>query len=170
MAKLVKANPKSYKAHYLRAAYLAHPSVHQDDEALRRGCKARELAPDDADVLLLAAECNMAKQKYDNARDCLAHGIKLHPSNIRYVQALSDVELRAGNRDKAVAALQEGIKATDRNPSLLWHMANLLIDANKLDEARRILDELRKKAFPKPMIDYGGCADRVRPRALEDRP
>ena len=106
------------------------------------------------DVLLLVAECNVAKGKYDNARDCLVHGIKVHPSSILMYRALSEVESRAGNRDKAVAALQKGIKATDRNPTLLWELASLLIDTNKLDEARRILDELRKRSFPKPMIDY----------------
>lgn len=168
MAKLVKVNPKSYKAHYLRAAYLASRQVHLADEALQEACKARELAPDDVDVLLLVAECNAAKGKYDNARDCLVHGIKVHPSSILMYRAMSEVESRAGNRDKAVAALQKGIKATDRNPTLLWELAGLLIDTNKLDQARRILDELRKRSFPKPMIDYGD-ADRVRSRALEAR-
>ena len=153
MAKLVRVNPKSYKAHYLRAAYLAQ--AHLDDEALLEACKAKELAPDDVDVLLLAAQCNIAKKKYDNARDCLAHGIKMHPSSILMHMAMSDVESRAGNRDKAVAALRNGIKATDRNPTLLWHLASVLIDGNKLDEARRILDELRTKPFSRPMIDYG---------------
>jgi cellulose synthase operon protein C len=154
MTKLVRVNPKSSKAHYLRAAYLADPKLKRSDEALEEACKAKLLAPDDVDVLLLTAECNMAKRKFDNARDCLAQGIKLQPSNYLLYADLFHVELSAGNRDKALAALQEGIKATDRYPTLLWLMANILIDDNKLDEARQIVDELRKKLFNKPMIDY----------------
>ncbi len=52
--KLVKVNAKSSKAHYLRAIYLA--KLRLADEALQEACKAKELAPDDADVLLLVAE------------------------------------------------------------------------------------------------------------------
>ncbi len=67
MEKLVKVNPKSYMAHYLRAVYLADPKVHRLDDALEEACKAKQLAPDDPDVLLLVAERNIAKRKYDNA-------------------------------------------------------------------------------------------------------
>jgi tetratricopeptide (TPR) repeat protein len=154
MATLVKANPKSWKAHYLRAAYLADPQVRQIDEALEAACKAKQLAPDDADVLVLVAECNLAKRKYDNARDCLAHGIKMHPSDYRMYSVMFQVEQSAGNSDKALAVLRQGLKATDQDPNLLWLMANTLVDTNKLDEARRILNELQRKEFPKPLSDF----------------
>ena len=36
MEKLVRVNPKSYKAHYLRGKYLSDPMVNQSDEARKR--------------------------------------------------------------------------------------------------------------------------------------
>ena len=149
---LVKVNPKSAKAHYYRSRYLG--TVHRNDEAIAEAAKALELAPDDADILLQAAICNIAKQRYDKARECLVHGIKVHPTNVFMPKLLSDIELHAGNRDQAIAVLQNGVKATDRNPWLLWHLANLLIDANKLEDSQQILDELRKRGYRKSMIDY----------------
>ncbi len=69
-------------------------------------------------------------------------------------RAMFQVELSLRNSDKATAILQEGIKATDRNPNLLWLMANMLIDTRKLDKARQIRDEMQKGVFRKPLIDY----------------
>ena len=154
MAKLVKANPKSAKAHYLRAGYLANSRLRRTDEALEEVSKARQLAPDDADVLVLAAGCNLAKRKYDSARDCLAHGIKVHPSDYRMYSVMFEVEQSAGKLQQALAALQQGLKATHRDSRLLWEMANVAIDGKRLDEARQLLDELQKKEFRKALTEY----------------
>lgn len=154
MTKLVRVNPKSAKAHYYRAAYLFDSQLRQYDEALEEAKKARQLAPDDADVLLLAAQCNVVKRKFDDARDCLMHGIKLRPSDVQMYNSLFQVEIGAGKRDKAMAALTDGLKATDRDPHLLWLMANMLVDVKKMDEARRLIDEMRKTSYPKPLIGY----------------
>ena len=92
----------------------------------------------------------MAKKQYDKARDCAVRGIKLHPTNIVMYTILSDIELRAGKRDKAIAVYEQGVKATKRHPELLSAMANLLIDAKRLDgseeDRRRVAD--RRAIFP----------------------
>jgi cellulose synthase operon protein C len=171
MDKLVKINPKSAKAHYYRASYLASPAVHRNDEAVKEAFLALDLAPDDTDILLLVAGCYMAEKKFDKARECLARGIKLHPTEVGMYKALSELEQRAGNRDEALAVLQRGIKATDRNSDLMWYTANMLVDANKLAESRALLDELQRKSCPKPMIEYVDArielAQQHWPRALE---
>ncbi len=62
--------------------------------------------------------------------------------------SLADVEQKASDRDKAVAALEQGLKAMGKDAILLWWKANLLIDNNKLTEAETAIDALRAADFP----------------------
>ena len=152
MEKLVETNPKSSKAHFLRGRYLN--AVGLRDEALQEVSKALQLAPDDLDVLWLAATCNLAKGNFEEARRCTYRGIELRPDVVVMYTTLADVEKRAGNLDESIAALQKGLRATDRNPQLLWSMANLLININKMDQARKIIEELRTTEYHHSLIDY----------------
>jgi len=156
MEKLVKANPTSFKAHYLRGSYLK--SINADDEALKESLIALELAPKDGDglrdALGLAAQCSSAKGNYDDARKYAERGIKLYPDNIAMYATMADVELRAGQRDKAIIVLRQGLKATTQNPDLLWTLANLLIDTDKLKEAEEIIEELLATEYPKQRVEY----------------
>ena len=152
MDKLVKANPKSARAHLLHGSYLR--SIHSNDEALKEAQRARELAPDDREVLLLAAQCYLAAGKFGDARECAARGIKLFPDDVSMYTTMGDIELRAGNRDKALDALQDGLKATNRNPQLLWGMANVLIALNEFTKAQDLIKELRDTEYPRPFIEF----------------
>jgi cellulose synthase operon protein C len=143
MEKLVRSNPKSHKAYLLRAIYLIDPKVGQSERAIDDIEEALKLAPDDAAVLLFAARCKLFKKQYNEARDCLARGIGLFPGNAEMHGLMAEVELRTGNRDKAIAAYERGIKATKRDPKLLFDMGNLLVDANRLAETKKIAEELR---------------------------
>ncbi len=152
MTKLVQTNPKSFRAHLLRGNYLKN--INADDDALREAQKSLELAPDNRDALWLTAQCYFAKGEYEKSRDCATRGIKLYPRTIDMYTALADIELRSGNRDAAIAALQQGLKATEQSPQLLWSMANLLMDVNKLKEAEPIIEELRATEYPKQFVEY----------------
>jgi cellulose synthase operon protein C len=154
MAKMVAANPQSYKAHYLRSVYLGNPRVGQFDEAIKEVTDALKLAPDDAGVLLLASRYYDAKKQHDKARQCAAHGIELYPTNISMYLALADVETHAGNRDKAIAVYEQGLKATNRNPVLLGQLGNLLVDVKKLEDAKKIIEELRKVPSARVAADF----------------
>lgn len=153
MEKMVKANPKAYKAHLLRGQYLAHPAVNKTDAAIEEALEALSLAPDDTDVLSLAIMCYVAKGDFGKARECAVRGIKLYPSKVPMYKLLADVEMRAGDRNKALAAYEQGIKATKRDSWLLWNLASVLVESNKIDESQAILDELRKTTYSKQHID-----------------
>ena len=81
----------------------------------------------------------------DKARGYVTHGVELYPGNFAMHGTLADIELIAGHRDQAIAVLQQGLKATDRHPDLLWKLVNLLIDGKDLKGARQIVEELRAK-------------------------
>ncbi|MCE5266389.1 MAG: tetratricopeptide repeat protein [Planctomycetaceae bacterium] len=165
MEKLVAANPKSARAHYLRARYLM--GTGSNENGLKEATKALELAPEDGDVLLLATTCYMMDSQYDKARELVNRAIKLEPRRAEMYRAKAEVEKRAGKSDAAIAALQQGLKATQRkanspenaatsrqNAELQWTLANFLIDVDRLDEARQAVDALRQTKTAKEKADY----------------
>ena len=156
MEKLVKVNPDSFKAHLLRGSYLKN--IDANDEALKESLIALKLAPKEGDelrdALWLAAQCSAAKEKYDDARNYAQQGIKLFPGNVVLYTTLADVELRSGQREKAVEVLDQGLKATHDDPQLLWAKANLLIDTNKIPEAQKTIADLQATGYPKGLIEY----------------
>lgn len=152
MTDLVAKNPESYRAHFLRGGYLKNFDA--NEEALKEAERALELAPGDREVLLLNARCCLAMRDVEKARQHAARGIELFPDNIDMYTTMADIELQAGSRDKAIASLQQGLKATERSPQLLWSMGNLLIDVNSLDEAEQLIKELKTTEIYKPFIEY----------------
>jgi cellulose synthase operon protein C len=152
MDKMVKNNPKSEVAHFLRGSYLVNTKA--KDEAFKEAVKSLELKPDYRDGLWLAAQCCLDNGQFDRARDYATRSIKLYPDIIIMYTLLSDVELKAGNRAKAIAALEDGLKATARSPQLLWSLANKLIDIGKPKEAHKIIAELRTTEPHKELINY----------------
>ncbi len=155
MNRLVEANPKSGKAHLIRGNYLLTTDLRDlIKEADAEAAKAFELAPNDADVLVLAARCAIYQQRIDAARGFVERGVKLYPNNVGMCAALSDIELISGNRDKAISVLRQGLKATDRHVEILYKLVNLLIESNQLKEAGEIVAELRTKENTQPIPGY----------------
>ncbi len=116
MENLVKFNPKSAKAHLMRCDYLKNAGLL--DEALEEALSALELAPDDRDALLMAAQCSLAANQVEPARRYALRGIELYSYNVLMYATLADVEIQAGNRDKAIEAFEKGLKATAQLVSL----------------------------------------------------
>ena len=79
---------------------------------------------------------------------------------------LANVELAAGASDKAIAVVRRGLVAIDRNPDLLWVLANLLIDTNDLKAARTTKDVLGDINYPRSLLALLNFANRNGPRTL----
>ena len=156
MDQLVEANPKSATRHLLRGNYqLTIAAEDSVDKAAAEAAKAIQLAPDDADALALAAQCAMIKRPPDlnKGRGYIKHGVALYPGNFTMHGNLADIELIAGHRDQAIAVLQQGLKATNRHPDLLWKLVNLSIDGRDLKGARQIVEELRAIGSSPPILE-----------------
>jgi tetratricopeptide (TPR) repeat protein len=151
MDELVAANPRSFRAFLERARYLqaTEPERAADDLAV-----ALRLAPDEADVLLTAAELERQQDNPDAARAHLRHGLKRHPQDIRFYLALAGEEERAGSREKAVDWLQQGLKELPGRSELLGPLANLLLQTDRLDEARQAVADLRRTGWSPPRVSY----------------
>ncbi len=105
---LIKANPQSARAYLERARYRQRYRIEGADKDI---AQALELAPDDLDVLIAAAEQALGQGDFPAARAYLAGALKAHASDQRLYQALAGVEIAAGQLEDAEAKLKQGIEA-----------------------------------------------------------
>jgi tetratricopeptide (TPR) repeat protein len=152
MGKLVQRNPKAAPAHFQRSAYLFDQNVYE--EALKETLKSLELAPDNSDAMLLAPRCYLAMREVDKGRQCAALAIKLYPRESGAYLNMVNIEMATGHRDQAIAVLRQGLKALRQDPTLLWVLADQLIEVNRLKEARETIAEMEAINYPRPFIYY----------------
>ncbi len=109
-----------------------------------RTVKARdtEMEQDDRRAILLLARVVLAKRDYDRFRSYLEEGIELYPDDVRMYSLLANIDQQTGRMEEAIAGLRKGLQATDNDPLLLWKMAQLLIDAEEIDEAKQVIEQL----------------------------
>jgi tetratricopeptide (TPR) repeat protein len=164
MKTLIDNNKKAFQAYLQRAAYwkklrLAQPPFSEQGNLLDRAAaadisEALRLAPDEADVVLAAAESAQAQQRWDLAREHLRRGLEHHPEDVRMYQVAAELEFHAGRIKEARECLSRGLKRWPGREDLLWSQAALLIEAGKLAEARAAVDQLHRTQLPRPRVDY----------------
>jgi tetratricopeptide (TPR) repeat protein len=149
MEKLVESNPASATAHLLRGKYLhataASAKARKEVEAAARAeaDEALELAPDNLDALVLAAQLALQEGRYDAARTHAKRAIQLAPKLVLGYAVLSQVELQAGRGKEAVAWLKQGLQVAPKQKELLRALASLLIEEGELEAAARLIEQLR---------------------------
>lgn len=150
MDQMVASNDQSAEAYLARAAYRRrfHPELTDEDVQV-----ALRLSPNDANVLLAAAESAQAKSDLAEAREYLQRGQKIYPQDNRMYRNLADLEIRAGKFTEAIAELQRGLKAIPDQPDLLWRLADLLIQERQLSEAENVIVRLRQISMQPAVLD-----------------
>ncbi|MGD0042748.1 MAG: tetratricopeptide repeat protein, partial [Isosphaeraceae bacterium] len=127
---MLKANPKSALAYVRKWRYHREfgPAADGNDIAL-----ALKFGPDEAEVLIAAAE--LARQSKDlvGARKHIEHGLDRHPESARFYLMAAELELAENHADHAEAILRRGIAAVPSNVPLKMLLAETLISENKLD-------------------------------------
>jgi tetratricopeptide (TPR) repeat protein len=161
MDALVVANPKSYQAYLVRAAY--RREFRAGDPA-PDVAQAAALAPDEADVLLESKRLAQDRGDFVQARNFLERGIQRDPKDVRMYQGLADVEGRAGHSDKAIACLRRGLQVLPNDRTLLWALAEMLIQDSDRPAADEIIARLEKAGEPAVRREYlkvlGGIRDK----------
>jgi tetratricopeptide (TPR) repeat protein len=161
---LIASNPKEHRAYLERARYRQAHRLPTPTTALAAVAadaeQARALAPDNADVLLLSAEValNAAKPDLEAARAYLLKGVKLHPKTPGLYEALSRVELLDRKPAEAVAWFRKGIETLPKDDTQLlylrWRLADTLIQTNQVEEATKLLAELRETPIFPELLGY----------------
>lgn len=152
MKTLTEANGKDHRAYLHRARYQLE--FHSISEAEEDTARARGLAPDDADVLTLAAELKQVRGEHDEARRLLRHALELHPENGSLYRSLARLELLAGRRAEAIARLRQGLEALPGHAELVWYLADVLLQSGETQEAANQIAQLRSAEYPSGLVGY----------------
>ncbi len=140
--KMVTANPEAYQAYLGRCNYQLAYGVRKD-QAVQDLTKALQLAPNNAEVLELAAKLALAQGKFDQAMDYASRGLKHNPASASLYDLAGRAEMLRNEPTKAVELIRQGLKATDGKPELWMDLMDFLIDDNRLDEAKKALAEFQ---------------------------
>jgi tetratricopeptide (TPR) repeat protein len=141
MDEMVAANMNAYGAYLARGRYrLALNKTGSEEDVVR----AYELAPDDANVLLLSAQIAQDSGRIPEARTHLQKALKKHPGAGRVYHALALLDARDDAIPKAVEYLRQGLNHLSGNPELLSTLAGLLLDQSDLAEAGKVIAEMRR--------------------------
>ncbi len=149
---MVRANARSFRAYLARARF--RQEFGPADGAAADVSEARRLAPDEAEVLLAAADLALARGGPDEARGLLERGKGLHAKDARFPQALARLSLRAGKHREAVELLRQSLAVVPDRAEDVWSLADVLIDVGELAEARGLVARLRDAGSSPALIDY----------------
>lgn len=118
------------------------------DQAADAISKARGLAPDDEEALLISAMVALAQGKSDRAQAFLGSLKSDAPVTEPLVMARAELARMRGDTAAMIAALETGLGALPSSAALTSELLIVLSDAGKLDDLRTRLTEARKVLPP----------------------
>jgi cellulose synthase operon protein C len=146
----IKSDPKKADAYLrlvavLRQQDFGKPQPKNAAEIDRLITAAMENTPDDPAVLSLAAQRAQEKGDPEAALKYLESGLERNAADPRLHIAMARLQNQRGQRAEAIAQLKKGLQTIpkERHFELSWMLANLLIDAEDLEAARKIIAETR---------------------------
>jgi tetratricopeptide (TPR) repeat protein len=140
---------------YLRRSRLLRMRLNQPEEATKLVRRLLQVAPDNADAILAAAEQADGDKNWDEAKKLLERGIELHPRNGRMYIALALVERNSSGQQAEVAVLRRGLKAAAENQfDAVLFLADLLLDNREFQEVRTAMPRLERAYFPTAALNY----------------
>jgi tetratricopeptide (TPR) repeat protein len=162
-ASMIKDNPEDAHAYLQHARYLQSSrravSAAEADKLIqaRRNdiMKALELAPDNADATLMAAQVYGQDNNSEGAKKLLVEGVEKHPDDPRLVIALAGSELGQGKRQEAIEAVQVGLNKNPNDLNLRMYKIELELDKGALTDVGKEIDELeRMDGVSRAIVDY----------------
>ena len=137
---LVVSNAKEARAWLALARWHQSRGNLVDSAAAVR--KAAEIAPENPNVLFADLELCIAEQRYAAAEQLATKARRLFPDDERGFRAIAAVAMRQQDTDRAIAVLREGLSTRPNQPALLMMMADVLLQANQLEEAGTTINKL----------------------------
>lgn len=149
---LVEKAPHVCTAWALRADFLR--SRRRFTEALQSAERSLAIDPQNVAALLVAAECARELQRYEEALKYADLAIQFAPQLLQAYQVKANIEVAAGQTDRAIATIETAARLDPKNQQLRWHLANLLVESKKLAEAESLAAELEKEDFSPGLLQY----------------
>jgi predicted Zn-dependent protease len=113
--------------------------------------KALELAPENVEVLGVAAAAAEQSRDPSTARAYLEKGLKLDPGNTAIARTLADLELGDQHPDRAVAVLRDAVRLKPETMAV-FRLAELLIEQGKADRASEYVAPLESRGFGQSLV------------------
>ena len=152
MDAMVAANPNSWQAYLARARFYYGKGM--IDAAATDFYKACDLAPQQGEVLLAAAQIALLRGNLAEARAHVPPRLKVDPRNEFLYLALATLEQRAGHHAEAAACLRRGLDALPDSVSLHGQLAEVLLDAGQIPEAQSQHQWVKKNDSSAALAEY----------------
>lgn len=158
MDQMVKANKDSWQAHLRRARYLQQ---YARGEKLRDALAkektdldvALKLAPNEPDVILVAAQAALTDNRFADSQALLERGIKLYPKNVSMYRQWAVLKSTEGKLGEAEAEVVKGMKVLPDNPDMLWILCGIKMQQRDIAGVRQTLEALKKTKYSKTLVD-----------------
>ena len=138
---LVKDNPKDPQAWLALARWQRKMGDLRAAEAA--AFQANELAPNNAEVILVAFDIALTARNYGRAEAIVRTGLEMFPLDDRMHRNRALLSMQQQQTDKAVADLREGLEKLPDHPSLTLLLAEALFQKNELQEVEKTVEKLK---------------------------
>jgi len=148
---MVTANGTSAKARLLRGQYRQE----NDDLAGAKEdvLRALEMAPDNAEVLVAAAQLAMDEQELEDARGYLDRARELYPDDEKVHQALAVLNVTEGKTDEAIDLFHEAVDKSE-DPRAMLSLADLQLKKGDVAAVRHTIKQMRKAGYRPEILEY----------------
>jgi TolB-like protein/Flp pilus assembly protein TadD len=150
----IRLDEKNPYAHYGLA--ITSCSAGEFQQATRAAMRAIDLSPGFALGHLVLGLATLYSGRAEEAQSCLQHGLRLNwsdPHNVAWLDLLALAHLLTGNTAEAVQVATEALHLRPAWHVALETMAICYAAADRIEEARRCLEEIEKgSAYPSDIL------------------
>lgn len=138
--KSIRINPNFTKAYEWYAYMLTSAGRH--DEALQRMQTAERLDPTSPAVAAMSGFCFYMARRFDKCLEKLYKALRLDPDHALALQGLGWVCARLGKPDEGIEGCRRSVSLSGKSSFNKTSLVLALAEAGKIDEARRLADEI----------------------------
>jgi tetratricopeptide (TPR) repeat protein len=114
--------------------------------------QAVKLKPDDAGAQAALGQVFLAQGHTDFAEKCVRNALEKHPQNPELHAALAGILRRQGHHVDAVGHFAQAARVGHGGPRLLIDMSESLIQIGRLEDARKLLEQLHQNQPDDPAL------------------
>ncbi len=152
MSQMVNTNPKSSQAYLGRGRYWQ--KVKETEKAKEDIFQALEMAPNDMDILLAAAELAIGEKDFEKSREHLDRARELFPDNEQVYQTLAVLNVTMGKTDEAIEHLQEVLEHKKEDPRAMLSLADLQLKKGDLGAARHTVEMMQTAGYRPELLRF----------------
>jgi Tfp pilus assembly protein PilF len=157
LERAVQQDPRNTDA--LNGLGIAYARVHREGDAMKTFQRILAMSPHDAYALENIGTVHLQQGDLAAARDSFTKALAADPRSSRAHAGMGVIKLQTGHRDGAIEEWKQAIATDPRNFDALFNLADELIRAGRLDEARPYVQRFADTA---PRAIYGADAARLK--------